>query len=218
MYTLFTATYSRSLMVEMVMAEGGIAYETSPLDMVAGDQRGEAYRQVNPAGWIPALRTPDGRVLYETPAINLWLCEEHGLEIVPPVGDPDRGLFLSAFFNVTGEIEPAFKRVFFAHRYAPGKDQTEAARALAWTHVRDRLAPIDQRLAAGGPFYLGDRFTLADLTLAYWMPYVQHRDRLDDFPAVARALERTRARPALAEKFALLDQWIISRTKHVSAS
>ena len=208
MYTLFTATYSRSLMVEMVMAEGQIPYETAALDMVAGEHREEAYRAINPAGWIPALKTPEGEVLYETPAINLWLCEQHGLDLVPGVGDPGRGVFLSAFFNVTGEVEPAFKRVFFPHRYAPKREQVEDARALAWTAVRERLVSIDQRLRERGPFFLGDRFTLADLTLAYWMPYVQHRDRIEDFPAVAEALELTRARPALAEKFKLLDAWI----------
>ena len=207
MYTLFAARYSRSLMVEMVMAEGGIPYQTHDLDMVAGDQRGEAYRAVNPAGWIPALRTPGGDVLYETPAINLWLCETHGLDIVPGPGDPDRGRFLSAFFNVTGEIEPAMKRVFFPHRYAIVPDQVEDVRARAWDHVRDRLAPIEQRLAAAGPFFLGERFSLADLTLAYWMPYLRYRNSIEEFPAVARALDLTRARPALAEKFALLDSY-----------
>ena len=211
MYTLFTAQFSRSLMVEMILAEGGIAYQTSNLDMVAGEHRQDAYRAVNPAGWIPALRAPDGRVLYETPAINLWLCETHGLELVPAAGDPDRGAFLSAFFNVTGEVEPAFKRVFFPHRYAITPDQTDGARALAWKHVRQRLTPIDQRLAEGGPFFLRDRFTLADLTLAYWMPYVEHRDRLEDFPAIERSLHLTRARPALKDKFELLSRWITSR-------
>ena len=208
MYTLFTATYSRSLMVEMVLAEGAIAYQTHPLDMVAGDHRAEGYRKVNPAGWIPALQTPGGEVLYETPAINLWLCETHGLDLVPALRDPGRGAFLSAFFNVTGEVEPAFKRVFFPHRYSPTPEQIDDIRARAWKAVRERLAPIDARLAAGGPFFLGDRFTLADLTLAYWMPYVEHRDRLEDFPAVQRLLELARARPALTERFALLDQWI----------
>lgn len=208
MYTLYAATYSRSLMVEMVLAEGGIAYKTHDLDMAGREHRGEAYRAINPAGWIPALRTPAGEVLYETPAINLWLCETHGLDLVPRPGDDDRGRFLSALFNVTGEVEPAFKRVFFPHRFSPTPEQVEDIRAQAWQAVRDRLAPIDARLAADGPFFLGDRFTLADLTLAYWMPYVEHRDRIGDFPAVVRALDLARARPALAERFALLDRWI----------
>lgn len=208
MYTLFTAKYSRSLMVEMVLAEGGIDYTTAPLDMVAGQHREAAYRAVNPAGWIPALQTPSGDVLYETPAINLWLCETHGLDLVPMPGDPGRGPFLSALFNVTGEIEPAFKRVFYPQRIAPRPDLIDETRLMAWQDVRDRLAPIEQRLAASGPFFLGNRFTLADLTLAYWMAYVQHRDRIDDFPAVAAALDLTRARPALTENFQLLDAWI----------
>ena len=208
MYTLFTAKYSRSLMVEMVLAEGGIDYTTAPLDMKAGQHHEAEYRAVNPAGWIPALQTPSGDVLYETPAINLWLCETHGLDLAPATHDPGRGMFLSALFNVTGEIEPAFKRYFYPQRTSPRPDLIDETRSLAWRDVRDRLAPIDQRLSTDGPFFLGRRFTLADLTLAYWMTYVQNRDRIDDFPAVARAFEHTRARPALTESFQLLETWI----------
>jgi glutathione S-transferase len=195
-------------MVEMVMAVGGIPYRTVNLDMRGGEQHGEAYRALNPAGWIPALETPAGDVLYETPAINLWLCETHGLDLVPAVDDPDRGRFLSAFFNVTGEIEPAMKRVFFPARYVTDPEDAEAHRALAWQAVRERLEPVDKRLAAGGPFFLGERFSLADLTLAYWTLYVRHRSRIEDLPAVARALDMTRERPVLAERFDLLERWI----------
>ncbi len=213
MYTLFSATYSRSLMVEMVLAECAVAYETSPLDMVGGEQRGAAYREVNPAGWIPALRTPAGDVLYETPAINLWLCERHKADLVPAADDLGRGVFLSAFFNVTGEIEPVMKRIFFPTRYVPDAEQVDAALSLAWQALRVRLAPIDQRLAAAGPFFLGDRFSLADLTLAYWMQYVRQRDDITAFPAIARALDLTRTRPHLAGKFELLEQWAARKSR-----
>jgi len=209
MYTLYRARYSRSLMVEMVLAEGDIPYRTVELDMRAGDHRKPEFLAVNPAGWIPALVTPDGEALYETPAINLWLAERHGLtQLVPAIDDARRGAFLSALFNVTGEVEPAMKRIFYPGRYAPAPEQIHEARALAWDALAERIAPIERRLADSGPFFLGDRFSLADLTLAYWMPYVAREGVLGDYPAVAGALEQTRARPALAPGFAQLDGWL----------
>lgn len=201
-YVLYGGDPTRSMMVEMVLAEGGIAYELRPIDIRAGAHRTPEFLAINPFGWVPVLVTPEGETIAETPAINLWLCERHGLGLVPLPGDPGRGRFLTAFHNVTGEIEPTLKRIFFAHRYALEPAQTEATRDLAWTMLAQRLKPIDQWLAGEGPYFLGERFTLADLTLTYWMPHVAHRGLLGEFPAVARAFDLVRARPALADAFA----------------
>ncbi len=204
MYTLYTAPLARSLMVEMVLAEGGISYETRSLDMRGGEHRDPAYLAVNPAGWIPALVTPEGETIYETPAINLWLCERHGLDLVPPPGDPDRGSFLSAFFNVTGEIEPTLKRAFYPARYAIQSEQIDAVRDQAWQMVADRLAPVEVRLSANGPCILGTRYSLADLQLVYWMPYVARQGLLGRFTAIGALYEQVKARPALQPIFAQL--------------
>ena len=73
MYILYGGRFTRALMVEMVMAEGGIPYELRNVDIVAHEHRRPEYLAVNPAGWVPALLTPEGETLYETPAINLYL-------------------------------------------------------------------------------------------------------------------------------------------------
>ena len=201
MYTLHGGFPTRGLMVEMVLAEAGADYRLVDVDIRAGAHRTADYLAVNPLGWVPALVTPEGERLAETPAINLWLCERHGLDLVPGPGDPLRGAFLSAFFNVTGEVEPAMKRIFYPARYAPAPATPEAAREQGWEALEARLAPLDTRLATAGPWLTGGRFTLADLTLAYWMPYVRRDGRLAQFPAIERAFEATRSRPALAPLF-----------------
>ena len=200
-YTLYGARYSRSQLVEMVLAEGQLAYTKIEHDLRGGEHRSAAYLATNPLGWFPALATPDGEILAETPAINMWLAERHGLtQLVPAVDDPDRGRFLTAFHNVLGEVEPALKRIFYPARYAPRPDDAEAARELAWTALEERLAIIDPLL---DPFFLGPRFTLADLTLAYWMVYTDKRRDLGKFPNVANAYRLTCARPRTAALFAM---------------
>lgn len=208
MYTLYASRFSRSLMVEMVLAEGGIAYEKSEFDFRAGENRSAAYLAVNPLGWIPALRTPDGTVLYETPAINLWLCETHGIDLVPAPTDPARGRFLSAFFNVTGEVEPVMKRIFYPDRCHPDPAEAETVRTMAWGALHERLAPVEAQVAAAGPFLVGDRFTLADLTLAYWLCYVEERSDMSPYPALRGVVAGARARPRLSGPFDLLLDWI----------
>ena len=106
MYILYGGHFTRALITEMVMAEGGIPYELRNVDIVAQEHRRPEYLAINPAGWVPALVTPEGATLYETPAINLYLAERHGLtHLAPAPGDPDRGIFLSGLFSVTGDLE-----------------------------------------------------------------------------------------------------------------
>jgi len=84
-YVLYGGPFTRGLLVEMVLAEGGIAYLRRTVDIFEGEHRSPAYLAVNPAGWLPALITPEGETLVEAPAINLYLTERHGLaQLAPP--------------------------------------------------------------------------------------------------------------------------------------
>ncbi|HSG29581.1 MAG TPA: glutathione S-transferase N-terminal domain-containing protein, partial [Candidatus Krumholzibacterium sp.] len=119
LYVLYGGPFTRACIVEMVMAEGDIAYELRVVDIVAEEHRSPDYLAVDPAGRVPVLITPEGSVLYETPAINLYLTERHGLRnLAPSPKEPERGVFLSGLFYLTDELEPILKRYFYPHRYA----------------------------------------------------------------------------------------------------
>ena len=198
MYTLYGGGFDRSHMTAMALTEIGARYEFEIVDTIKGEHRAPAFLAINPAGWIPALRTPEGEILYETPAINLHLCERHAeAGLVPLAGEADRGAFLSALFYITGEFEPALKRFFFPHRYCVRAEGEDAARDMAVTAMQGRLAVIDDRLAARGPFHLGDRYSLADLTLAYWIGTIRTRVDIERFAAVRRCWRLVSDRPKL---------------------
>jgi glutathione S-transferase len=57
----------------IALAEKGIAHETVQIDLRAGEQLGEAYRQINPQCTVPALRTEEGVVLADNAAIAAYL-------------------------------------------------------------------------------------------------------------------------------------------------
>lgn len=202
MYTLFGGHFSRALIIEMVMAEGGIDYELREVDFPNDEHRSPEFLAINPAGWVPALITPGGETLYETPAIALHLCEQHKLtHLVPAVDDPDRGQFLSGFFYITDDIEPAMKRVFYPHRYVNRPEDTEAMTQMSLDVVLERLSVIEKRLDAAGPYHLGDRFSLVDLILTYWSSYPAAEGRLEPYPALRRCMKLVMERPALAPGF-----------------
>jgi len=201
-YVLYGGSFTRGLMVEMVLAEGDIAYERRAVDTLKGEHRSPAYLAVNPAGWVPALITPEGETLVETPAINLYLAERHGLtQLAPRAEEPERGYFLSGLFYLTDELEPWIKRYFYPHRFALRAEDAPAMQEHALQGVLDRLAVIERHLRDRGPYHLGERFSLADLTLTFWAVYLDVAGRLGPHAAVRRCMTLVMGRPRLRAKF-----------------
>ena len=208
-YILYGGDFTRALITQMVMAEGEIDYELRKVDILKNEHRSESFLKINPAGWVPTLITPEGGVLYETPAINLFLVDRHRLEhLAPMIEDPDRGRFLSALFYISGELEPAMKRYFYPHRFVIDAREIEAMKHKALEDALERLHVIDQRLSADGPFHLGARFSLVDLMLTFWVNSLEEQQGLDAIPAVVTCATRTMDRPALQTFFAESRQWV----------
>ena len=209
MYVLYGGPFTRAFIVEMVMAEGDIAYELRVVDIVKQEHRAPEYLAINPAGRVPALITPDGEPLYETPAINLYLAERHGLtQLAPRADEPERGLFLSGLFYLTDELEPILKRYFYPHRYVLRPEDAPAMRRQSLDSALERLGVIDQRLRQDGPYHLGRRFSLVDLTLAYWAACLEPADEFESYPAIRRCVNLVMDRPKLRPKFAEIEAWM----------
>jgi glutathione S-transferase len=203
MYVLYNGPLARGLLVEMVMAEGGIAYEARMVDICRNEHRAPEYLAINPAGWVPALVTPEGEFLYETPAINLYLAERHDLvQLAPRVDELERGLFLSGLFYLTNDLEPWMKRVFYPERFVLRENDGPAMRERSIDGALDRLGVIEQRLRDRGPYHLGDRFSLVDLTMTYWAVYLAAERGLAPYPEVRRCMTLVMDRPRLRARFA----------------
>lgn len=61
----------------ILLAEKGIAHHVQIVDLAAGEQLSEAYRAINPACTVPALRLEDGAVLTDNAAIAAWAEAAH---------------------------------------------------------------------------------------------------------------------------------------------
>ncbi len=197
----------------MVLEEAGLPYELRIVDIRAGEHRTPEFLAVNPAGYVPALVTPEGEVLHEAAAIMLYLADRHQLEdLAPPPGNLLRGRFYSHLFFHTSDIRPASKRSFYPERYTLDPADTERVREAARMAARERLSVLDGYLAADGPYHLGERFSLLDLHMAVWVNYGlgTARDIAEEFPAVGACFARAMARPKSA---ALLDDVLVEAGK-----
>lgn len=129
-YQLYGCRLTRSLIVQMVLAEGGIDYELRQVDIFNDEHRSPDFLALDPAGFVPVLIKPDGEVVYETPAINLYLADHHRLShLAPGIDEPERSRFLSGLFFLSDDLEPALKRYFYPQRYVlRDADESESSR------------------------------------------------------------------------------------------
>ena len=207
-YLLYGGRYTRAAIVEMVLAEGDIPYRLHRVDIINKQHRDPAYRAVNPAGLVPALVTPEGQCLQETPAICLYLAERHGLaHLVPAVADPRRGPFLSALFHITDELEPELKRFYYPQRYSPRQEDIALVSAQALARAQEHFALIESAMAAAGPYRLGSQLSLIDLVLAFWVTCLGPAQQSPARPCLQACRMLVAARPKLRAIFADIEDW-----------
>ena len=196
MYILYGGDFTRATLVEWLLQEGRLPYELRKVDILAGEHASVEFRAINPAGLVPVLITPEGEALYEVAALMLYLADRHQLDgLAPAATDPDRGRFLSAFFHIAGDIQPEMKRFHFPHRFSLRSEDNVATQDLAKSLLFSRLAVVDIRLAAGGPYFLGGRFSMADFYLSFWVAYLDRDGVCRQFPSIARLYRLVRSRP-----------------------
>ena len=202
MYVLYGGRYTRALMVEQVLLECELDYELREVDIVNHEHLSPAFLAINPAGWVPALITPQGDTLYETPALNLYLAEHHGAtHLAPRIDEHARGLFLSGLFYIHDELEPVMKRYFYPHRFVMREADTPKMKQHALDGALERFAVMDKRLSANGPYHLGERFSLVDLAMTYWAALIAHLQVFDSLRAVNQCRELVMSRPKIRAKY-----------------
>ena len=154
--------------VRMFAAERGIDLDTVEVDLMAGENRQEAYLAKNPAGQLPALELDDGTVIAEVTAICEYLDEV--ADGTPLMGSTPEEKALARMWTRRvdlGICEPLAN----GFRFSEGLDlfktrmltRPEAADGLK-AMAQDKLSWLDAQLE-GKEFIGGSRIGLADVLL-----------------------------------------------------
>lgn len=88
------------------------------------------------------------------------------------------------------------KRFHFPHRYSLKSEHAPAIQDMSKQLVLSRLDVMNTRLAKDGPYVLGDRFSLADFHLSFWVAYLDREAVRKRCSSVARLYDLVRARPS----------------------
>ena len=181
-----------SLSPHIVANEAGIALTLDKVDRnTKVTASGENYLEVNPKGYVPAIRLDDGEVLTEGPVIVQYLADlrpESGL--APPNGTLARYRLQELLTYINSELHKTYSPLFSP--VTP--DETKAERVA---YLKRRYGYLESILDRQ-PFLLGDRFGVADaylFTVTNWA----RRLKLDlaEFPALTAFQQRVAERPAV---------------------
>lgn len=153
--------------VTIYLAEKGLDVPLERVDLLSGEHRAPPFRRKNPAGRVPVLELDDGVCLSESLAIVEYLEE---LNPEPPmigttplerarVRAAERRAELGIMFPAAIVFQNTSP--FFAARV----DQSPETAAYGRRNFGIACKLIDE-LIGDGPFFAGDRPTIADCTLA----------------------------------------------------
>lgn len=177
----------------------GVAYDYAPINLVAGEQKGEAYHAINAQDLVPSLALEDGRILTQSLSILEWLEETHPEPALLPKDAFDRQRVRAMATIVACDIHPVNNlRILKALAGLGVEEPARNAWAQRW--IGDGFAALEPMVARYGRGYaFGDTPTLADACI---VPQVYNAARfavdMTPFPAIAAAAARAAEHPAIA--------------------
>jgi len=198
---LFFSPLACSMSGRIALAEAGVDVKLTEVDphtkrMLA---TGEDYRQINPLGYVPALRLDDGTVLAENAAILQYIADAYPeARLAPPESDRIARAKLRQWLSFVGtELHKGLMTPLL------GRDTPPEVKAWVLSKYLSRLAYLDRRLA--GREFLLDRFSVADAYLATVLNWTQATPEIDvaAYPNVKAYLERMRQRPSVTAALGL---------------
>ncbi len=193
LYSHWRSTTSYRVRIALHLKQ--IAFETVPVDLVAGDQRDAEYLAVNPVAGVPALVLEDGTVLTQSMAILEWIEARHPDPALIPRDPVQAALIRGAALVMAADVHPVNNLKVVQQLKAMGHDQDEA---VAWMQDwMTRGFTAYDALILGGAFSFGDVLSLADICLVAQL-YNAHRWGVDlsPFPRLTEFEERCLALPA----------------------
>ncbi|TNE34773.1 MAG: glutathione S-transferase family protein [Alphaproteobacteria bacterium] len=196
-YTPGTAAFASHIALE----EAGADYEAVLVDFKTAEQTKPEYLKINPKGRVPALVTDKG-ILTETPAILFYIAQMYPEKNLAPLDDPyalAQIQSFNAYICATLHVAHAHKQR--GSRWANEESSFADMRSKVTETVSASFRLIENELFKG-PWVGGENYSIADpylFTVSRWMegddidpadfPKIHdHRNRMQDRPAVARVL------------------------------
>ncbi|MGQ0676622.1 MAG: glutathione transferase GstA [Rhodospirillales bacterium] len=181
-----------SLSPHIALREAGIPVELDKVDRATRKtESGKDYLAVNPLGYVPALETPDGRVMREASVIVQWIADQKpAAKLAPPAGTPERYKLQEWLNYISTELHKGTSPLF-------NPKATDDWKAVVKERLFERYDYASKHLEKN-KYLMGDQFTVADgylFTVLGWTKFVGID--LGKWPVLKVYCERVAQRPAV---------------------
>ncbi|MFO0552357.1 MAG: glutathione S-transferase family protein [Polyangiaceae bacterium] len=193
------STYSQKTLT--ALHERQIDFEPVYVDLTTAEGRA-AYKKIYPIGKIPLLVLDDGHLIPESTIIIEYidkLPSAKGEALIPTEADAARQTrFYDRVFDQY--VNNPFQKIFFDGR-KPESERDPAGVAVAKEQLDISYKLADKTLA-GKTWIMGDRFSMADCSLAPSLAYLRHTYPFDAYPNLVSYFGRVVERPSFAKVLA----------------
>jgi glutathione S-transferase len=198
MLELYGIGGSRWVKCYWMLKELGLEFKEHPVNLQKGEQFQPEILALNPFGKLPAFKDADV-VLFESTAIINYLGDKHPeSEILPRAGTLQRALCDQWVSFCTTELEQPLWRITKHKRLLPEAKRSPADIELATSDFHT-LAKIFEQKLGSKKYIVGDRFSTADITVAYTLSWARALQLLGPYENCQRYLTEMTARPALPQ-------------------
>jgi glutathione S-transferase len=191
---LYYSTGACSLSPHIVLREAGFPFELEKVNLASKKtSSGDDYLEVNPKGYVPALRLDSGDVLTEGPAIVQYLADKAPeKQLAPAAGTMERYHLVEWLNFISTEVHKSFSPLFKPNT---PEETKQAYRDL----IAKRLGIVEKQLQ-GRDYLTGNQFSVADAYLFTVLCWARPMSiDLGQWPAVQAYMQRVAARPAVHE-------------------
>jgi glutathione S-transferase len=191
---LYYFTGACSLASSIALREAGLSFELVKVDRrTKRTADGLDFNEVNPKGYVPALRLDDGAVLTENVAVLQYIADRNpAAKLAPPAGTMERYRLMEWLSFINSEVHKQFTPLF--RQEAPEETKEYSRKNLA-----TRLGYL-QRTIGSKTFVMGEQYTVADPYLYTVLSWGAHVDvDLGRWPELKRYVERIGQRPHVLE-------------------
>ena len=203
---LYSLPTPNGVKVSIMLEETGLAYEPHLVRFDHNDQLSPEFLSINPNNKIPAILDPQGPggkplALFESGAILVYLAEKTGRFM--PTDAAGRYHTLQWLMFQMGGVGPMFGQLGFFNKFAGKEFEDKRPRDRYVAEAKRLLGVLNQRLQSQA-WLVSEDYSIADIATFPWVntlvTFYEAADLvgIGDFPAVTRALEAFRARPAVA--------------------
>ena len=183
-----------SLASNISLREAGLAFELVKVDRrTKKTADGLDFNEVNPKGYVPALRLDNGEVLTENVAVLQYIADRNpAAQLAPAAGTLERYRLMEWLGFINSEVHKNFSPLF-------RDDAHEEVKQYARRALGVRLDYLDRSIG-NRTFLTGEPFTVADaylFTVLGWGRFVNVD--LGQWPQLQRHGERVGSRPQVIE-------------------